>query len=433
MLTPYKNSFLPEFQKFLLERRLAPDKSVPFLARWVHLYLAFLSQAGGAVLPFEVGLERFLKHTSLQENFQPWKIEQAETAVRLYQLFCGKLENSPAPLPGTAEEAVEKFKERMRLKHYAFSTERSYLDWFARFRKYTTEVRGRKVPAEWTSDDVRDFLSRLAVVDRVSASTQNQAFNALLFLFQDVLDRSLEGIRNTVRAKRGARLPVVLSRAEVRRVLASSGGNNRLILELLYGTGMRLMELARLRVQDIDFDQETIFIRGGKGDKDRTTVLPKTVREPLQKHLEEVKRLHEDDLARGNGDVFLPEALDRKYPTAGKEWRWQYVFPSDRLSVDPRSGKIRRHHLSDSAVQQAMGRAVEKAGLAKHATVHTLRHSFATHLLMKGVNLRDIQDLLGHKNVETTMIYTHVLRGMSNAPVSPLDELAFDSVPVSRS
>jgi integron integrase len=329
------------------------------------------------------------------------------------------------------DELLDRLKERLRLRHYAYSTERSYLDWCARFRRYATEVKGRSGPAEWVSEDVRDFLSRLAVVGRVSASTQNQAFHALLFLFREGLGRSLDDIRETVRAKRGVRLPVVLSREEVRRIFAAMSGGSRLILELLYGTGMRLMELARLRVQDVDFDRSTLYIRAAKGDKDRTTMLPKSVRDPLRRHLEEVRTLHAADLARGYGEVHLPEALDRKYPGAGHEWAWQYVFPSDRLSVDPRSGKVRRHHLSDTAIQQTMARAVVRAGLAKHATVHTLRHSFATHLLMKGVNIREVQELLGHKNVETTMIYTHVLRDMANAPVSPLDDLAVETEAVS--
>jgi integron integrase len=424
MQTFYKSDFLPEFQIYLRERGLALEKRISFIARWAHLYLAFIDQPGGHALPFEIGLERFMKHTSIQENIQGWQVQQAEEAVRLFEAYRGATKGQATPIPATVDELGDKFKELMRLKHYAYSTERSYLDWFVRFRKYVTTVRGRKTPAEWASEDVRDFLSRLAVVDRVSASTQNQAFNALLFLFREVLERTLDDIRQTVRAKRGVRLPVVLSRDEVRQVFGAAEGGNRLILELLYGTGMRLMELARLRVQDLDFDRKTLYVRGGKGDKDRTTVLPKAVVEPLRKQLEEVKRLHEGDLAKGFGEVYLPEGLDRKFPNAGKEWRWQYVFPSDRLSVDPRSGKVRRHHLSDTAIQQTMARAVVKAGIAKHATVHTLRHSFATHLLMKGVNIREVQDLLGHKNVETTMIYTHVMRDLANAPVSPLDDLS---------
>lgn len=426
MLTSYNQACLPEFQNLLRQRNLALEKQIPFLAQWAQAYLTFLGQNTDGAVPFEIGLERFLKHTSIQGKFQPWQIAQAESAVRLYNRYFGTKEESLPVAPATGGAVEEKLKERMRLKHYSFSTERSYLDWYTRFHKYISSVRGKTDPSEWTSEDVSDFLTRLAVVDRVSASTQNQAFNGLLFLFRDVLGRSLDDIRKTVRAKRGVRLPVVLSRGEVREVFGSMTGENRLILELLYGTGMRLMELARLRVHDLDFDRGTLYIRGGKGDKDRTTMLPKSVRDPLRNHLLEVKRLHDGDLAKGFGDVYLPEGLDRKYPRAGKEWKWQYVFPSDRLSVDPRSGKVRRHHLSDSAIQQTMARAVVKAGLTKHATVHTLRHSFATHLLMKGVNIREVQELLGHKSVETTMIYTHVLRDMANAPSSPLDDLLTD-------
>ncbi|MDI6889792.1 MAG: integron integrase, partial [Thermodesulfovibrionales bacterium] len=225
------------------------------------------------------------------------------------------------------------------------------------------------------------------------------------------------------RAKRGNRLPVVLTTDEVKALFSNMSGTGLLIAQMLYGSGLRLMELARLRVQDIDFGMQVITVRTGKGDKDRTTVLPQSVKGRLHTHLEKVKALHEKDLAAGYGEVYLPKALDRKYLNAGKEWHWQYAFPSAKLSVDPRSGKIRRHHISDTAIQSAIANAVKKAGIAKHATVHTLRHSFATHLLMKGVNIREIQALLGHKSIETTMIYTHVLRDMTNAPQSPLDVL----------
>jgi integron integrase len=227
----------------------------------------------------------------------------------------------------------------------------------------------------------------------------------------------------TVRAKRGKKLPVVLSVDEVRALFSHLSGKGLLIGKLLYGSGLRLMELARLRVKDVDFEANLIFVRSGKGDNDRTTILPASVRSELSVQLERVKALHEKDLAAGYGEVYLPDAIGRKYPKAGKEWGWQYVFPSSRLSVDPRSGKIRRHHLTDKAIQFIIGKAVKKAGIAKHATVHTLRHSFATHLLMNGVNIREVQNLLGHKSVETTMIYTHVMRDMKNAPQSPLDTL----------
>jgi len=273
------------------------------------------------------------------------------------------------------------------------------------------------------SDDVREFLSYLAINKRVSASTQNQAFNALLFLFRVILNIELTDLDKTVRAKRGVKLPVVLSIEEVQKLFKHIKNTEALMVQLLYGSGLRLMELARLRVKDIDFGSNLIFVRDGKGDKDRSTILPEAIKLPLQSHLEKAKLLHDEDLKSGHGDVYLPDALDRKYPNAGKEWYWQYVFPSLKLSVDPRSGKIRRHHISEKTIQNIVRNAAKKAGIDKHVTVHTLRHCFATHLLMNGVNIREVQELLGHKNVETTMIYTHVMRDMANAPKSPLDML----------
>jgi integron integrase len=270
---------------------------------------------------------------------------------------------------------------------------------------------------------VKDFLSYLALTKRVSSSTQNQAFNALLFLFRDVLKKELGDLSKTVRAKRGQKLPVVLSPEEIQELFKNVTGLNLLIIQLLYGSGLRLLELARLRVKDLDFGQNLIFVRGSKGDKDRTTILPQSVKSILEKHLDGTKKLHDKDLAEGYGEVYLPDALERKYPNAPKEWGWQYVFPASKLSVDPRSGKVRRHHIAEKTIQNAVKEAVKKAGIVKHASVHTLRHSFATHLLMNGVNIREIQNLLGHKHVETTMIYTHVIRDIVNVPKSPLDSL----------
>ncbi|MBU4307968.1 MAG: integron integrase [Candidatus Aminicenantes bacterium] len=312
----------------------------------------------------------------------------------------------------------------IRLKHYSYSTENTYIDWAKRFFDFCAVLKVNSTDQlHYQSSDIREFLSYLAVKKRVSASTQNQAFHALLFLFRQVLDVDPGDLSKTVRAKRGVKLPVVLTVEEIQKVFANMEGKNLLIGHLLYGAGLRLMELARLRVQDIDFAAGLILVRSGKGDKDRSTILPELIREKLHEHLDKVKKIHEKDIVAGFGEVYLPEALARKYVNAAKEWRWQYAFPSSALSVDPRSGKVRRHHISEKSIQVAVANAVKKASIAKHATVHTLRHSFATHLLMNGVNIREIQELLGHKNVETTMIYTHVIRNLVNAPQSPLDML----------
>jgi len=273
------------------------------------------------------------------------------------------------------------------------------------------------------SSSVKLFLTYLAVEEKVAGGTQNQAFNSILFLFRNVFKKKLEDIKDTVRAKNKVNLPVVLSIDEVKLLFEQVAGTRRMILELIYGAGMRASELTRLRVMNVDFGNCHIAIKDGKGGKDRIVSLPKKVEEPLRIHLAKVKEIHNQDLSDGFGEVYLPPALARKYPSAGREWKWQYVFPSAKLAVDPRNGKIRRHHILDKTVQRTMKAAVQLAGISKKATVHTLRHSFATHLLMNGVNIREIQDLLGHKNIETTMIYTHITREMSETPRSPLDML----------
>ncbi|MDD5773952.1 MAG: integron integrase [bacterium] len=319
---------------------------------------------------------------------------------------------------------INKLRELIRLKHYSYSTEQTYIEWAKKFHKYILESKENKFEIDkLSSNDVQNYLSHLALKQRVSSSTQNQAFNALVFLFKNVLGIELNGLNDTVRAKRGQKLPVVLTVEEVQELFKHIEGKNLLIIQLLYGSGLRLMELARLRVKDIDFNSNLLFVRSGKGDKDRSTILPEFVKKDLKLYLDKVKTLHDKDIKEGYGEVYLPNALERKYPNASKDWGWQCVFPAERLSVDPRSGKIRRHHISDKTIQNIVREGVRKAGIIKSATVHTLRHSFATHLLMNGVNIREVQDLLGHKKLETTMIYTHVMRDMSNAPKSPLDML----------
>ena len=266
------------------------------------------------------------------------------------------------------------------------------------------------------------FLTNLAVAGKVSASTQNQAKSALLFLYREVFGQTLPWLDNVTQARAPKRLPVVLTVMEVQAVLGEMTGTYKLIAGLLYGAGLRLMEAVRLRVKDVEFTRGEIIVREGKGFKDRVTMLPQSVAQPLRLHLAKVKALHDEDLSHGHGDVYLPFALDKKYPNAGKDWSWQYVFPSMNLSVDPRSGKTRRHHLDEKGVQRAMKQAVATANIAKPATPHTLRHSFATHLLESGYDIRTVQELLGHSDVSTTMIYTHVMNKGGRGVTSPLDK-----------
>jgi integron integrase len=376
--------------------------------------------------------EKFLDKLKSQKNTADWQIRQARDAVKLY-ITHFKADKKTSLQPSKPQkgrkipdisQVIQEMRKAIRIKHYAYSTERTYIDWAKRFFDYTLKLKKKDITSSGLdSSDVRDYLSYLDMKRYVSSSTQNQAFNALLFLFRDILKITIDDLSQTVRAKRGQRLPVVLSVEEVKEIFKHVEGTDLLILQLLYGSGLRLMELARLRVKDIDFSASLVLVRNTKGDKDRATVLPESVTASLCSHLEKVKVMHNKDLASGYGEVFLPDALERKYPNAAREWYWQYVFPSSKLSVDPRSGKIRRHHINEKTVQNAVREAVKKAGIAKHASVHTLRHSFATHLLMNGVNIREIQNLLGHKHLETTMIYTHVIRDMVSIPKSPLDSL----------
>jgi len=312
---------------------------------------------------------------------------------------------------------LDQVRDKLRVKHYAIRTEQTYVDWIKRYIYFHDKAH----PKDLGAQEVEAFLTHLAVAGKVSASTQNQAKSAILFLYREVLEIQLPWLDNVTQAKAPKRLPVVLTVAEVQAVLARLKGSHLLIASLLYGGGMRLMEGVRLRVKDVDFSRHEIIVREGKGFKDRVTMLPEAVVVPLKAHLVKVKALHGGDLAQSFGEVYLPFALDKKYPNAGREWAWQYVFPSRNLSVDPRSGKTRRHHLDEKGVQRAVKQAVRDAELTKPATPHTLRHSFATHLLQSGYDIRTVQELLGHSDVSTTMIYTHVLNKGGRGVVSPLD------------
>ncbi|HNV89126.1 MAG TPA: integron integrase [Methylotenera sp.] len=314
---------------------------------------------------------------------------------------------------------LDSVRNKIRLKHYSIRTEEAYVQWVKRFILF----HGKRHPGELGAPEVEAFLTHLAVDGHVSASTQNQARSALLFLYKYVLGQELPWLDNVEQAQKPRRLPTVLDNDEVRALLGQLQGVHWLAASLLYGSGLRLMEVLRMRVKDVDLKRGEILVREGKGFKDRVTMLPKMAIEPLRGHLLQVKHLHEQDLASGGGEVFLPYALERKYPNAGKEWGWQYVFPSTTLSTDPRSGKVRRHHLADETIQRAIKAACRRAGITKPATPHTLRHSFATHLLQGGYDIRTVQELLGHENVATTMIYTHVLNKGGKGVSSPLDVL----------
>ncbi len=312
---------------------------------------------------------------------------------------------------------LDQVRSAIRLRHYSIRTEEAYLSVIRRFILYHK----KRHPKEMGVDEIRQYLSHLATDGNVAASTQNVALAALLFLYREVLLIDLPLIEGVKRAKRPQRVPVVLTADEVKRVLSHITGTHYLMASLLYGAGLRLMECVRLRVKDLDFDYRQIVVRDGKGEKDRRTILPAPLIEPLKRHLARVRLQHEEDVRAGYGRVYLPYALERKYPNAAAAWLWQYAFPAAKLSLDPRAGERRRHHASEDRLQKAVRRAIQQAGVEKRASCHTLRHSFATHLLEAGYDIRTIQELLGHADISTTMIYTHVLNKGGRAVKSPLE------------
>ncbi len=314
-------------------------------------------------------------------------------------------------------QLLNQVRQIMRLKHLSIRTEKAYIGWIYRFILYND----KKHPKELGETEIRNFLSMLAIENNVSPSTQNQALNALLFLYGKVLHQPLGDLGNVVRANRSLRLPVVFTKIEIAEIFKYLSGENKLIVSLLYGSGLRLMEAIRLRVTDLDIKQNRIIVRFGKGNKDRITMFPESLQQTTKNHLQKVKAVHLQDCDEGFGEVYLPYALEKKSPSAAKEWKWQYVFPSTKRSIDPRGKKEMRHHLAESNVQRAIKNAITKAGVNKNGSAHSFRHSFATHLLEGGYDIRTVQDLLGHADVRTTMIYTHVLNKGGVSVKSPLD------------
>ncbi len=410
---------LSAFQSNLTKRALIKDKYVPFYVKWVSECYAFLDRPTSDILSQDVK-QQFLRH--LAKTHEDWQVKQAEQALRLYTYFLSSQQNTATGESQDAAQAWEALETRtrevLRLRHRSYSTEKTYLTWLRSFRK---SVNGTH-PHGLSGQHIQSFLSALAVEKRVSPSTQNQALNALVFVYRHALEKELgEKELNAVRARYNRRLPVVLSIKEIHALFDQLSDIHRLMAMVIYGCGLRLTECLSLRMKDVDLEQGMVMVRAGKGDKDRRTVLPESLKDPLIAHLAQVRELYEQDRRNDLNGVFLPGALDRKYPSAGKEWSWFWVFPSKSLSVDPRSHTVRRHHIHPAALQKAFKTAVLKAGITKQASVHTLRHSFATHLLEQGYDIRTIQELLGHRNLQTTMIYTHVATKNIMGVRSPLD------------
>ena len=407
------------FHNYLLNKHLAAEKSAPYYVSWVTKAYAFSDK--DLDTPLSPGeLDMFLRH--LARSYEDWQVKQAKEAITLYGYFLRTRETNANER--TADEdvlwkqAIDTMVSVMRLKHLALKTEQAYMGWV---RSFFVFLKG-KSPDKLDNEDLKAFINHLSVDRKAAHSTQNQAFNALLFFYRHALDKDPGDLGLILRAKNKRRLPVVLSQGEVLRLFDQMQGVTKLMARLIYGSGIRLNECVRLRVKDVDFERSCLIVRAGKGDKDRQTLLPERLKEDLLAHLDKVRKIYEADLQDETlSGVYLPDALERKYPNAGKEWGWQWLFPSRSISVDPRSRKVRRHHIHSNTLQRQIKQAAQKAGLSKQVSVHTLRHSFATHLLEKGYDIRTIQKLLGHASVRSTMIYTHVAQKNRLDVRSPLD------------
>ncbi len=409
---------MEEFRQYLQNSRAANTNALKFYVLWVTHFLNYCNKHPDDEFN-EQDIDAYLK--SLTKKYEQWQVDQARQAIEIYRFWKSRRERKAGLTRLDTRDqwkiAAEDMHNIMRLKHLALKTEQTYLNWV---RKFYWFVNGEP-PGELKSNHVKDFLTHLAVERKVAASTQNQAFSALLFLFRHVLDKPLDDISEAIRVNKKRRLPVVLTQPEVERLLTEMSGVNRLMAQIIYGGGLRLKECVQLRVKDIDINRKTVVIRRGKGDKDRETVLPGSILSDLKLHFEEIQSLYDKDRECNQAGVELPGALERKWPLAGREWAWFWVFPSYKLSADPVSGQIRRHHVHPSVLQKHLKKAAIKAEIHKRVTVHTLRHCFATHLIEQGCDVRTIQELLGHSHLETTMIYTHVAQTNRLGIISPLD------------
>ncbi len=410
------DSIMKDFAEFLKTADI-PSKRVSHYIRWVCRALDVFDLAHGELISRKKA-EIYLK--DLAKAVEDWQLRQAGEAIKLYNFFVRKntlKTKSNAEIEAGWYEVEQEIIKNIRLRHMSYRTEQAYVGWIKRFKKFVNKEKDLV-----DGVDLQEFLTHLAVEKKVASSTQNQALNALVFLFRHVIKKEITPYIEAVRAKERRRLPVVFTKEEVIAVFSHLNGVHQLIAKIVYGGGLRLNEALRLRVKDIDEKRQTLTIREGKGGKDRVTILPQKLIPELKKHLEGVKKLYERDRKAGIPGVKLPGALNRKYPNAGKEWGWFWIFPSPKLSVDPEETIIRRHHLNPTGVQRAFKHAVKAAGIMKNASIHSLRHSFATHLIEEGYDIRTVQQLLGHKNVQTTMIYTHVAKKNILGVVSPLDK-----------
>ncbi len=408
---------LDSYKLYLQEEVQIDEKYIPYYIKWVGDCISFLKKERGKRITNEEK-HSFLEH--LSERYEDWQIKQADYALKLYNHFLLKQKKEPnADKKQKSEwDRVEaKTRKTLRLKHLSYRTEQTYIGWVKRFRCFVNE----KAPYELDGTEMQDFLTHLAVDKKVSPSTQNQALNALVFLFKNVLKKDISNYIDAIRAKERRRLPVVLTRKEVKRVLSFMEGEQRLMAALMYGCGLRVSECVRLRIKDIDLEQNTVTVRAGKGDKDRITLLPESLKDKLLEQFKRARAIYDEDRKKNLPGVYLPGALERKYPRASKQWGWFWLFPSKSLSVDPKTNTVRRHHVHSATLQRAVRDAVKKAEIAKPATAHTLRHSFATHLIEDGYDIRTVQELLGHKSLNTTMIYTHVAKRNILGVKSPLD------------
>jgi integron integrase len=408
-----------DFESFLTQKGNITPPNIPYYLKWVYDCYRFLNEPELKHLNSDQK-KQFL--SQMAKTHEDWQVKQADTALRLYDYFLSKNEmeksksSSVDSLQWTSLE--DKLRQTLRLHQRSLSTEKTYVIWLKSFRRFV----GEKNPEHLEGRDLQDFLSHLAVEKRIAPSTQNQALNAVLFFFRHVLDKNVDQELSAVRAKHRRHLPVVLSQREVQSIFDHLEGTSKLMAQMIYGCGLRLNEALTLRIKDLDFERNIVILRSGKGDKDRGTVLPESLKDALIEHIGSARSLYDQDRQSNISGVWLPGALEKKYPAAGKEWKWFWLFPARGLSVDPRSHTIRRHHVHPASLQKAFKIAVGKAGITKQASVHTLRHSFATHLLENGYDIRTIQELLGHQKLQTTMIYTHVAVKNILGVRSPLDK-----------